>query len=427
MAIVLLTIYSIALWLLWPLVVMVFVWRFGLRRTLRGLPERLAVTPAPRPLPAGRPRLWIHAASVGEVRAAEGLLRRLPGTFPGSVRALTCTNVTGEDLARRQSLAETVRLAPVDAPWCVNRLLDVWQPDALVLIETELWPHWLRQAQKRKVPVVVLNARISDRTLGAYRALKSLWAPLLESLSWVGAQSEEQAARWVSLGAKPARVVVTGNLKLDVPLHEESGRPALFQKYGFQPGERILVAGSTHAGEEHGVVDAFLTARSQGHLDKLVLAPRHMERAPEVVRLVESKGLAARRRSENGAARAPDVLVLDSVGELAEVYGVASAAFVGGSFVPRGGQNPLEPARWGVPVLFGPHMENFRETSQMLLSVHGAFSLQDGPQLSAQIARWAQDPAQRQAAGAAAAQVAAAQRGAIEKSLTLLRKAVGKA
>jgi len=417
----LLFVYTLLTLLLWPLVILGFVWRFGLRRTLAGLPERFGF--GGPPAPPGRPLIWVHAASVGEVRAAEALLARLPSQFPGCARLLTTTSVTGLDLARSLGLAEVSALAPLDIPWSVVRRFARWRPDVLVLIETEIWPHWLRVAARRRVPVVVLNARISDRTFRSYQALKAMWKPLLRTLAGVGAQSERHASRWRGLGADPDRVSVTGNLKHDVPFPDKAGRAALAAKYGFSTEEEIFVCGSTRPGEEEILLEAFQTLAKDAPALKLILAPRHTERAAEVERLLSRRELEFQRRSDlvktPGPVRAP-VLILDTLGELAEVYGLARWAFLGGSLVPQGGQNPLEPARWGVPMVFGPHMENFQEIADALLAVGGAAQVADAGDIVRRLRAWRQNPAAAKSAGAAAETAARSEAGAVARSLELL-------
>jgi 3-deoxy-D-manno-octulosonic-acid transferase len=415
---ILLNFYSLLLAVLWPLIFLAFVWRFGLRRTFRGLGERLGGGPE-----SPGDTLWVHAASVGEVKAVEPLLRRLPERFPGMRRLLTTTTVPGQELARKLNLAEEVRLAPLDLGFCAGRFLQRRRVKALALVETELWPNWLRTARARGVPVAVLNGRISDRSIASYLRLKFLWAPLLQGLRRVGAQSPEHARRWTLAGADPARVSVNGNLKYDAALPDRGGRLELFKKYRFRRSDHIWVCGSTHAGEEEVLAGVLAALLKRGDSLKMVLAPRHVERAGDVGRLLAARGLSFRLRTAAGADFAPaDVLILDTVGELAEAYGLASAVFLGGSLAPRGGQNPLEPARWGAPLLFGPHMENFQDIADLLLAGGGAARVADGPALEKKLSAWKADPGAAAACGEAALRAARSQQGAVEKSLDLLEE-----
>ncbi len=422
-----LSLYSFLVALLWPLVFLGFVWRFGLVKTLKGLGERFGLSLAPAP-PAERGRVWVHAASVGEVRAVEPFLRAVGRRFPGLGRCLTTTTVAGKRLAEDLGLAEEVRLAPVDLPFCVNRFLSAWRPRALVLVETELWPNWIRTARSRRVPLALVNGRISDRSFGSYRRLRFFWRPLLEGFAAIGVQSPGQAERFGRIGAPAPALRVTGNLKFDVPLPDLSRRPDLLRRYGFSADDRVWVCGSTHAGEEGILLEAFRGLRQRGVPAKLVLAPRHVDRVPELARRLEQAGFAFRLRSALSSSGGPfDALLVDTVGELPEIYGAATWAFVGGSLIPqRGGQNPLEPARWGVPVAFGPHMKDFREMVDLFLREGGAFRAADGKALEERLFAWFRDPEAARRAGEAARRVAESQGGALDKNLALLADVLGR-
>jgi 3-deoxy-D-manno-octulosonic-acid transferase len=415
--------YSLMLFLLWPLVFLGFVWRYGLRRTFKGLGARFGGGRAK----TGPGVVWIHAASVGEVRAVEPFLRALPQRFPGLRRGLTTTTIAGKELAEKLDLAEEVRLAPLDFAFCVRNLVSLWKPRAVVLVETELWPNWIRALHRQRVPVLLINGRISDRSVSAYFVLKFLWEPLLKGFARIGVQSPRNAARFVRLGADPDRVSITGNLKYDVPSPDLSRRPDVFRRYGFSELDKIWVCGSTHSGEEEVLANLFLSLRRKGHALKWVLAPRHRERTAEVSALLRKKGIDFVLRSRLSASPGPaphDVLILDTVGELPEVYGLAAFAFVGGSLAPRGGQNPLEPARWEIPVLFGPHMSNFQEMADLFLEEKAALQVEDSVSLEEEISSLIQDPARARAMGQEARRVAESQRGAVEENLNLLEEAL---
>jgi 3-deoxy-D-manno-octulosonic-acid transferase len=419
-----LILYTVLTILLSPLLLLAFVWRYGLRRTLRGLPERLGHGGASVRLSMERAeRLWVHAASVGEVKAAEAFLREIPRRFPGMTRVLTTTTVAGEELARRLELAEEVRLAPLDLPFAVRGAVRRWRPRAAVLIETELWPHWIRVLNEEDVPLVVVNGRISDRTFRSYRLFSRLWSPLLAKFARVGAQSPVHAERYLALGARPERVVMTGNLKFDRPLPDLGRVAPLRRAYGFSDADWVWVCGSTHPGEEDALIAAAADLRREAPL-KLVMAPRHVERGRDVRRRLEKAGFTARCRTSLDAPGTFDALVLDTVGELSDLYGVASAAFVGGSWVPHGGQNPLEPARWGIPVLFGPHMDNFREMAELFLRNDAARAVSDEKDLRDALGALRRDPESARRRGEAARRTADGQRGALDASLRLLMESI---
>lgn len=416
-----LTLYSILFFLLWPLLFLVFVWRYGLRRTLRGLPERFGVG---GPWPE-RGALWIHAASVGEVRAAENFLRALPARFPGVPRLLTTTTVNGKELALRLGLAETVRLAPLDRPALMRQFIHRVRPKALILVETELWPYWLQTLSAHRVPVVVINGRISDGAFPLYYRCRGAFAPLLTGLARVGVQSPRHAARYLQLGAHPEAVAITGNLKFDVPLPDLARRPALCSAYGFSESDPIWVAGSTHPGEETMVLESFASLRQKHVALRLVVAPRHVERAGDVLRLFVDRGFRAVLRSRlSQSTGSADVLVLDTVGELSEIYGLATVVFVGGSLVRRGGQNPLEAARWAVPLVFGPHMENFREIADLFRDSHAALFVANAAELQRAVDGLLDSVPVSSAFGVLARTLADGQRGALEQNLTLLGEAL---
>ncbi len=416
-----LTLYSVLFFLLWPLLFLVFVWRYGLRRTLRGLPERFGFGgdwPAPG-------ALWVHAASVGEVLAAEKFLRALPSRYPGVPRLLTTTTVNGKELAQRLGVADTVRLAPLDRPGSVRRLIHRVRPKALILIETEIWPFWLKALSAHRIPVAVVNGRISDGAFPLYYRLRGAFAPLLSTLARVGVQSPAHASRYLQLGAHPEAVAITGNLKFEVPLPDLSRRATLRSAYGFNPGDPLWVLGSTHPGEEAVALEAFASLRQKHPALRLVVAPRHVERAGEVARLFTDRGFRVILRSQLSMGTAPaDVLVLDTVGELAEIYGLATVVFVGGSLLRRGGQNPLEPARWGVPLVYGPHMENFREMVALFREKHAGVEIANGADLRDAVGNLLDSPDRRAAMGEAARVLADSQRGALDANLSLLQEAL---
>jgi 3-deoxy-D-manno-octulosonic-acid transferase len=250
--------------------------------------------------------------------------------------------------------------------------------------------------------------------------LSRFWEPLLAAFHRFGVQSPAHASRFLQLGASPERVVITGNVKFDVPLPDPSRRKAVAEKLGFLPSETVWACGSTHPGEEALLADILLSLRAKGHPVKMLLAPRHVERAAAVGEMLSAKGLAFRRRSAPGGSSSAPVLLLDTVGELAEAYGAASFAFVGGSLISRGGQNPLEPARWGTPVLFGPHMENFREMAELFVAEKAAVQAPDAAGLEAALLSLLEEPAQAELLSRAALKTADSQRGALEASLALL-------
>lgn len=314
-------------------------------------------------------------------------------------------------------------LAPIDHPWCVDIALARVAPALLVLVETELWPSWIAAAERCGTPVVIVSGRLSDRSFPRYRRFAPLLARTLGRLRAIGARSEVDAERFRNLGTPAERVTVTGDLKLDLV---EAPPPPTGDLEVLLRGTPFWVAGSTHAGEEKHVVQAFEAVLAAGHAHALVVAPRHPPRAGEVERLLRRRGHRTRRRSRLGAAPlAPgEVLVLDTVGELASVYAWAEVAFVGGSLVPIGGHNVLEPASAGRPVLYGPHTDNVGPPVEILEAAGAAQRVADAGELSRALIEVLNDRGGSRARGEAGRAALAEHRGSAERSLALIEAAL---
>jgi 3-deoxy-D-manno-octulosonic-acid transferase len=381
-------------------------------RWREGLAERLGAHPAA----AGGTPLWVHGASVGEIRAALPLLDALAAR--GHAVVASTMTVTGRAVARAARPGVAVGLAPLDHPWAVTRALARVAPKALVFVETELWPSWVRAAHERGVPALVISGRLSERSFARWRRVPGALRGTLERYAAIGARSEADAARFVALGAPAERVHVTGDLKLDA---QPAGppAPALGALLGGAP---YLVAGSTHEGEEAAALAALAAAERAGAAAALVVAPRHPERFERAAEVVAASGRRLRRRSAPGAgALAPgEVLLLDTLGELASLYAGARFAFVGGTLVPVGGHNLLEPARAGCPVAFGPHVESTRESAALLLEAGAAETVRDGEALGAALTAALARPDEAKARGARGAAALAAHGGAAERSVALI-------
>jgi 3-deoxy-D-manno-octulosonic-acid transferase len=350
-------------WWLWRMAT-THKYREGLGERLGGVPERLRSEPDTRPV------IWIHAVSVGEVLAVSRLISELDHALPGHRILLSTTTRTGQDLARQRIGANRVFYAPLDLPWATRAYLDTLRPELLVLAETEFWPNLLAGCFRRGIPVAVVNARISDRSWPRYRALRGLWKHFLSRLSLVLAQSDVDADRLRALGCPADRVSVAGNLKFDIRAAQEAEATRMLKTLA--PNAVFVVAGSTLEGEESAVIAAHRSVLPQYPSLITVLAPRHPERFDYVAALLDASGVPWVRRSSwkgNGALSLlgpGQIVLLDSIGELASVYSLASVAFVGGSLVPAGGHNPLEPAQFGVPIVMGPHYANFRSITEDL-------------------------------------------------------------
>jgi len=368
------------------------------------------------------PRCWIHAVSVGESAAAvplvEGIHRRWPEL---GIVVSTITPTGARIVAERLAGTAAHRYFPIDLPGPVRRALDAARPRFFIAIETELWPNFLRALARRRIPAMIANGRISDRSFRRYRWVRGLMRRVLADVSVFAMQTEEDARRIVALGAPPSRVVVTGNLKTDLLPDAGEATSAWRERLRLGADARVWIAGSTHRGEEAIVLDAFLRARTRCPDLALLLAPRHPERAGEVEELIRERGLAAARRSRLPAGGAPGaVVILDTVGELAALYALAEVVFVGGSLVPIGGHNVLEPAMHGKPVLVGPHMSNFREGAELLQRSGGGLVVKDGPELERELARLLEDPDLARRMGEAARHAFAGRQGAVSATLDLV-------
>ena len=352
-------------------------------RYRHGLGQRLGIiSPGLRKFVAEGPTIWVHAVSVGEVIAASRLIERMQTLDPGLQMVISTTTKTGQKLAQERFDAENAQSSdslprptrvfyyPLDFAWIVRRYLKALKPRALILVESELWPRMLVEAEGAGVPVIVVNGRISNRSLPRYRALRNLWAPLLRKLALVLAQSEEDQQRFIDIGVPAEKVRAAGNLKYDVRAVVELPITRELRTHLPQSG-KVIVAGSTLDGEERLLLDAFRELLPDIPQLTMILAPRHPERFRSVEKLITDAGLPLILRSnwilKPEAIPAGGIFLLDSVGELASVYSLASVALVGGSLVPAGGHNPLEPAQFAVPIVMGPFTENFRGMVAALL------------------------------------------------------------
>lgn len=361
--------------------------------------------------------LWMHAVSVGEVGVAATLIGALPIDQPLLVTTIT---PTGQERAKALlGNRAAVAYLPYETDLAVQPFLQRFGPRSLILVEGDLWPLLLARVKKRSLPIAVVNGRISDRSFRRMRRLRHLLGPLLGRVDGFAVQTDEDRRRLIALGVPADRVRRTGNLKFETA--EVEPQPSLESKLTeLADGRPILIAGSTMQGEESQVLDGFDRI---GGADRalLVLAPRHPERWNEVEELLRKTGLEVLRRSQWSAGERPDVLLLDSLGELAALYRVADAAFIGGTLVPTGGHNPLESARFGVPTVVGPSMENFREIAEIFDHAEAWERAADATQLAAVWERWLEDPEVARQIGQRGAEVVADNKGALKNTLDFLR------
>ncbi len=396
-------------------------YREGLRERLGRVPAKLAPVSAPA---ADRPIVWLHAVSVGEVLAVTRLVKALDAEFPNYLVAVSTTTSTGQALACEHFGASRVFYCPLDFPWAVRAYLNTLKPSLLILAETEFWPNLLRGCFRRKIPVAVVNARISNRSWPRYHMLRRLWRPLLSRLTRVLAQSQADAGRLIAIGCRPESVSVAGNLKFDVRAAQQADATRML--ISFAGYLRFLVAGSTLEGEESALIIAWSQLLFSDPQLAMVLAPRHPERFGAVAALLERSRVAWVRRSEliaNPAKplRPGTIVLLDTIGELASVYSLASVAFVGGSLVPAGGHNPLEPAQFAVPIVMGPHYANFIAITEALRD-RNALRIASKEDLAAALTNLLGDRAAAEAMGARAKEVFESQAGATDRCVAAIHE-----
>lgn len=374
-----------------------------------------------------QPSIWIHAVSVGEVLTANALLPELRRQYPDLKLFLSTTTLTGQQVARsRLSTLDAVFYFPIDLPFIVNRTLDIVQPRLFLMIETEIWPNVLRACRRRQVRTVLVNGRISSRSYPRYRLVRRWFRHVLADIDRACVQSEESARRLIDLGARPETVTVTGSLKFDSldlsPITRRSGPDRVLRFFRIPDDRAVVIAASTLKGEEAAVLTAFRRVKASMPKALLIIAPRHPERFSDVIRLASAEGFSVARRTELQIDTAPraDVVVLDTIGELARLYQVATAVFVGGSLVDAGGHNILEPAVFGKPILFGPHMQNFAEITAAFLTSEAALQVSSARDLERTLHEVLGDPVLRARLGAAARALVEANRGASERTMKVV-------
>ena len=376
----------------------------------------------------GEESIWIHAVSVGEALTVRALVADLRERYPRLKLYLSTTTIAGQQVARRNPQhLDGIFYFPFDWAFIVRRTLGIVKPRVFVMMETEIWPNLLRICREQGVKTLLVNGRISARSYPRYRLIRPFFRRVLADVDRFCMQSEESARRLIELGADPSRVSVTGSLKFDsleVPTPIAHGKPRerVLRFFRLAPGRVVIVAGSTLRGEEAAVLRAFARVKTTQPTAMVILAPRHPERFGEVERLARDAGFVAVRRSDLPIDAEPraDVVVLDTIGELAALYQVATAVFVGGSLVDSGGHNILEPAIFGKPIVFGPHMQNFKEIATAFLSNGAAIQVQSDRELEEVMLTLVTDPVRRARHGAAARALVEANRGAKDKTLTVI-------
>ncbi len=381
--------------------------------------ERMGYVSLPE---TGTPRIWIHAVSVGETQAAVPLVNRLVQRYP-QVRVLVTTTTPTGAARVRALFGETVEHAyvPYDLPGSVRRFLDRARPVLAVFMETELWPNTFFHCARRSIPVIVANARLSERSARGYSRLGKLVRPMLAGVTRIAAQAPEDSARFVALGVDPARVNVTGSVKFDITLPASLKEQAQVLRRRWGVDRNVWIAASTHEGEDESVLDAFeqVLARLPGSL--LVLVPRHPERFARAAALARRRGLRTTLRSQCAEdCKDTDIYVGDTMGELPLFYAASDVAFVGGSLVSSGGHNMLEPAALGVPVIMGPHVFNFAAISRLLLEMGAARQIHDAASLATAVIELLSDANLRHGMGENGRRMVQENRGALNRLMQVV-------
>ncbi|MBI3829496.1 MAG: 3-deoxy-D-manno-octulosonic acid transferase [Planctomycetes bacterium] len=407
--------------------------RYVLKKDVEGRAEKRGYVRERAPHPR---RIWIHAVSVGETVATKVLVERLRKEIPDAEIVFSTTTQTGQEVARKLYGEANVFYYPRDLSGAVKRSFDRVKHALIVLLELEVWPNFTAEALARGVPVVVVNGRITERSAGRYARVKSLLGPSFRRVRRWLMQTEEYAQRIKGLGVEPARVEIAGNIKYDdvetATLAPEE-RAAARAMLGLPEDAAVLIGGSTHPSEEETLLDAYKTLRERLSNLRLVLVPRHPHRLDEVQKAIAARGFPVVRRSvikERGSAafdvlpaddRTRAVILVDTMGELKKMYKAADAAFVGGSLIPHGGQNPMEPAGFGIPTLYGPHMHNFSEAVEILREANGGVTIENAAALAPALEKLLADPTASTAMGARAREALLKRQGATARCVRYIK------
>lgn len=372
--------------------------------------------------PAQRGGIWVHAVSVGEVLAVARLVQQLLERYPGLPVLITTATPTGAERVRALFGDEVEhRYAPIDLPWVVRRFLRAYRPRLLVLVETEIWPNLIHHSRQAGVPILLANARLSLRSAQRYARVAALTREALRNITVIAPHGEADGERFLTLGARPDQVEVTGSIKFDVHLPGSLRERADVMRRDWGSQRPVWLAASTHEGEEELLLQTHDRVQQQIGNALLVLVPRHPERFERVAQLVEDAGFPLVRRSEQLPCEAETAVFLgDSMGELTLFMGASDLAFIGGSLVPHGGHNILEAAAQGVAVVFGPHMFNFSEISELFLQQGAAVQVSTVEELSLQVSRWLRDASERSRVGEVGRELVNKNRGALDRLTRLV-------
>lgn len=412
-------IYSVLLYLLLPFLFLRLLWKSRkLSDYRKRLPERLGFYPV-----KFERSLWVHAASVGETLAAIPLIKALLAAYPSLPMLVTTMTPTGAARVKA-ALGDSVThvYIPYDFPDAVSRFLSTMNPVVAVMMETELWPNLIAACAKRRIPVCVLNARLSEKSARGYRRILPLTKVLLNNIAVVASQGEEDAKRFIALGANPSRVVVTGNLKFDLPLPTDVLQKGEALRLQLGQDRFIWIAASTHRGEEEKILAAHAALLKKYPEALLILVPRHPDRFDEVSSLIEKNFTLTRRSTHQNSTIDSAVYMGDTMGEMLLFYAASDVAFVGGSFIPQGGHNILEVALLKKPIITGEHMFNFAEIADLFKAQHAMLEVRDESGLANILLQLADDANRRSQLGERAYALMQANGGALEKQVAVVRR-----
>lgn len=415
------TLYTLLLLILILLTLPIWLWRYFSTPKYRGtLRQRLGLQRPARH--ANRP-IWIHAVSVGEVLAAQGFIKQLAERSPVVLSTVT---KTGQNIAKETlPMVQTIFYLPLDLPWSVARVVRRVQPRCLIVIETELWPGLFHAMEKQGIPILLVNGRLSPRSFRNYRKFSPIMKRFLAPVQLFAMQSADDAQRMTALGAKPERIQVTGNIKYDQAQQPpDATAMAALQQRLVRPSDAIVwIAASTHPGEEVILLESYRQLRPTWPNLRLILAPRHPHRTAQITELIQQQGESSLLFSSTLHKQlqpetwSQAILLMDEIGWLTRLYSYAHIAFVGGTLVPHGGQNMLEPAAWGIPILFGPHLFNFKEISAQLLKDNAAICIQHPAELLPTMRDLLADKDRQKALGERAKKCVGLNVGALQRTL----------
>jgi len=425
------SLYNLTISVLFLLAFPYFLFRAILKPCYRsGLKQKLGfISKAKREVLRSQNNIWLHAVSVGEILASLPLIELIKKNFPDYQLVISTTTETGQEIAKKEIFQARFVYFPLDIFFLAARFLHIIKPAVFIVAESEFWPNFLRKAYSLRVPIIVFNGRISASSYRRYKKAGRFFRKVLSYVSFFGMQTERDAQRIISLGADSRRVEITGNTKFDsLKKTESKSIERLIEELKLSSQDLIFLAGSTHPGEEKIVLNCFLKLRKEFSNLRLILCPRHLERLAEVEKMINQSGVPFARRThlKGEGQKAVSVFVLDTLGELAGFYSIASVVFVGGSLVPKGGQNILEPINFGKPTVFGPYMANFQEIAELFENSKIAFRVQNEDELCQKISSLLKDKDLRGGIKDKAEQIINSYKGASARNFEFIKEYLGK-